>query len=199
MTEPAHIHPNAVIGKNNQFGAGVIIHANVRIGDNNKIGAYTTIGTPGECLDNNEEINGHVIIGDHNVIREYVSIQSPVREKLTKIGNGCYIMNKTHIAHDCELGDFVIMAPFACLGGVVKVSDRANLGMGAIIHPRKKIGKLCMVGAGCVVIKDVPDYRKVVGVPAKDIGWNMRGMEKSMSNDEILAVTNPRAHINPIC
>lgn len=175
--DTAEVHPNAILGKNNTIGAFTVIEANVRLGDNNIISHHVTIGTAGEVRGEND-IKGKVYIGDNNVIREFTSIQSPQRHDFTQIGNDCFIMDKCHVAHDNILGNGVTLAPSVCLGGVVLVGDYANLGMGSIIHPRLIVGEGCMIGMGAVVTKDVPNNETWVGVPAKGIGFNLRGLAK---------------------
>lgn len=180
----AHVHPNAVIGKGNIIKPGVVIYENVIIGDNNYIGEYTTIGTPGEFRDPPEKkINAKTIIGNNNVIREYASIQAPVLTFETTIGDNNFIMNKTHVAHDCTIGNHCTMAPFACLGGSVKLCDRVNMGIGAVIHPRLMIGEGVMIGMNATITHEIMEWRTVIGVN-KIKGWNLKGMKKAGLTDE---------------
>lgn len=180
----AHVSPNAIIGKGNIIKPGVIIYDNVIIGDNNYIGEYTTIGTPGEFRDPPDKQPGAAtLIGDRNVIREYVSIQAPVLTKGTSIGNDNFIMNKTHIAHDCWIGDHCTIAPFACLGGSVKLNDRVNMGIAAVIHPRLIIEEGAMIGMNATITRNVKEWRVMIGVN-KMKGWNTRGMAKAKLTEE---------------
>ena len=173
----AYVSPNAIFGKGNIIMDGVIIRDNVVIGDNNIIFPNAMIGLTGEVKGETEP-NGKVIIGSDNTIRERVSIHSPSRSKETVIGNGCYIMNGSHIAHDCKLYNDVVLAPYVILGGMVEVGYHANLGMGVRINPRNKVGKVCMIGSGAVVTKDVPNFEKWSGVPASKMGYNIIGMQR---------------------
>ena len=176
IEDTAQIHILTKMGKGNCIGHGVVIEKGVVIGDNNYIGSYTTIGTPPEFRGGTTK--GKVIIGNNNVIREYVSIQAPYHTKETKIGSDNYIMNKTHIAHDCILRDFITLPPGVVLGGMVEVCSFTTFGMNSTVHPRLKIGKCCMIALGAGVTKDVPSFETWGGVPAKKIGMNTKGAEK---------------------
>jgi UDP-N-acetylglucosamine acyltransferase len=180
--ETALISPKAILGDNNIIGAGVVIEHNVIMGDNNIISPYVTIGLPGEVRGEND-IKGQVIIGNNNIVREFTSIQSPVRTDITKIGNHNYIMDKCHIGHDCILADNVTLAPFVCLG-IAVLENWVNMGMGSVAHPRVTIGEGAMIGAQAMVKGDVPKYQTWVGVPAKFVKWNIRGMEKMGFTEE---------------
>lgn len=156
------IHPTAVI------------YDNVELGDGNEIGAYTVIGSACEMRGDYNR-RGKVIIGDNNVITNHVTIDSPSLE-LTKIGNGNFIMNKSHIGHDVRIGDSVTIAPFVSLGGHCVVEDFANLGMGCIVHQKLRIGEGVMGGMGAVVTKNVPPFMTVIGVPAQILRVNQVGL-----------------------
>ena len=182
ISDFAHVSPFASIGEGNTICNGVVIHDNVYIGNNNYIGEYTTIGTPPEFK--NEFKKGKVIIGSDNVIREYVAIQSPAKNDCTVIRNHCYVMEKTHIAHDCFLDDYVTLAPGVVLGGNIGI--KANMGINSCVHPNLNIGKYTMIGMGAIVTKIVHDYQTVVNKSSAEvIGWNKKGMLKDMTEDEV--------------
>lgn len=190
----AQVSPNAIIGKNNIIGKGAIVHDNVIIGDNNYIGPYVVIGEPGEYRNPPQVENvaydcvgqttvflrtpGKIIIGNNNKIREFVAIQSPVLDEETSIGNDNYIMEKTHIAHDCRIGNQTTISPGVVLGGRVQIFNQVNLGINASIHPRIKVRSGAMIGMGAIITKEVQPWTKVVSVN-KVLGWNTRGMEKA--------------------
>jgi len=177
ISHSAIISEDAKFGKGNVIKEGVIIRGNVVIGDNNIFEPYCVVGKVGECK-GEVEPKGTIIIGDNNHFHEGVSIHSPVRKAITIIGDNNYLMNSTHIAHDCKIGNHVTIAPMTILGGVSEVGDHSNLGMAVKLKPRAKIGRCCMVGMGAVVTKDVPDYQKWAGVPARQMGYNIIGMQR---------------------
>lgn len=186
ISSSANVSPLSVIGENNIIGHGVIIHDNVTIGNNNHIGAYSIIGAPAEIKGNEQKISGRVIIGNGNVIREFVSINSPERKKETRIGDRCYIMNKAHIGHDCIIEDDVIIAALSSTGGVCTVKKFAFLGQGVILRGRLIIGESTMIGAGSVVTHNVPDYQTWYGNPARWEKFNLIGLKRrGFTNEQI--------------
>lgn len=154
-----------------------VIEHNVRMGKGNRIEAFVHIGGVGEVR-GEKYIKGIVEIGDNNVIGTGVTIDSPVRGNITAVGNDCMLMKKTHIGHDCQIANGVTISPLASIGGVVVIEEGASIGMGVTVHPRLKIGRYSMIGMNAAVTKDVPEFRKYAGVPAKDIGENTKGIEK---------------------
>ena len=162
------IHPTAVI------------YPNVFVGDNVTIGAYSVIGSPAESkgLDPVNPI-GMVIIGEGTIIREHVTIHAPT-DKLgyTRIGKNCYIQAHSHIGHDCQIGDNVTLACYACVGGHNKVGDYANFGLHAVSHQRSTIGQGTMIGACAFVKGELEEWSVYVGVPAKRIKANQYLIDK---------------------
>ncbi|MCO6501348.1 MAG: hypothetical protein J5I47_13365 [Vicingus serpentipes] len=166
-----------------------IIHENVDMGKNNVIGPFAVIGNIGECRGETER-KGKVVIGDNNVINSAVTIDSPVRHDITKIGSNCFIMTKSHIGHDCLIEDNVTIAPGAVVGGVCVIKQYANLGINASIHQRLYVGESAMIGMGAVVTKDVDEFCVMVGSPAKFLKYNAVGAKKRGLN--ILEVINKK-------
>ena len=192
-----HVHPTAVlgddvvIGSDNVIGAFAVILGPARIGDRNWIGPHVVIGTPAEIrgIDHGAAAGGlgtGIDIGDGNVIREYTTVHQGHYAR-TVIGDGCYLMNKCYIAHDNVLHDGVTMASSATLGGHVHVGAGANLGMGAIVHQRRVIGPLAMVGMGAVVTRDVPPAALAHGNPCRVRGANRVGMQRAGVQADVIA------------
>lgn len=184
----AIVSPFAIIGKGNVIGPYAVIEDGVGIGDNNIIRAFAYIG--GDPEYKNPPVGssiGKIVIGNNNMISEFVSIQKPILTPFTRIGNNCYIMDKTHVAHDCRLGNDVSIAPLTSLGGYVQIDDYSNLGQGVIIHPRKVVGKGVMIGMNSTVTKDIPDWECWYGSPAKYARPNYKMIDKykNSSNDDM--------------
>jgi UDP-N-acetylglucosamine acyltransferase len=184
------IHPTAVIGDEVEIGRGnvigphVVILGPVRIGDDNWFGSGTAIGAPPEVRGTPHPaqwLTGGggegVVIGDRNVLREQVVVHQGW-QGLTVLGDDCFVMNRSYVAHDCRLADGVTMASGVALGGHVAVGERANLGLGALVHQRRLVGAGAMVGMGAVVSRDVAPFAKVYGNPARVRGANVVGMER---------------------
>lgn len=163
--------------KSNNIHPTSVIHDNVIIGKGNVIGPYAVIGNVGECRGETER-KGKVIIGDNNVINSGVTIDSPVRTDTTKIGSNCFIMTKSHIGHDCILGDNVTIAPGSVVGGVCILEDYVNLGINSSVHQRLHIGESAMIGMSSVITKHVLPFCIVVGSPGKILKCNVIGAKK---------------------
>ena len=152
--------------------ATAIVEDGVILGKNVSIGAYTVIGTPAE-MKGEEGISGRVRIGDNTVIREHVTIHSSrFKDKLTDIGNDCYIQAHSHIGHDSKIGENVTIACYACIGGHSIIGDWCNLGLHAITHQFTEIKKGTMLGAGAFAKGILDSWSVYVGVPAKRIKAN---------------------------
>lgn len=183
------IHPTAVLGPGVELGDGnivgpyTVIRGPAALGDGNWIGAHVTIGSPAEERDgphpgwDDEPAGAGVRIGSGNRIREYVSVHQGTHRE-TVLGDGGYLLRGSHVAHDCLIGDSVTLASNVVLGGHVHVWSLANLGMGAIVHQRVRIGPGAMVGMGAAVRREVGAFTVSVGNPARVAGLNVVGLTR---------------------
>lgn len=192
IDESVDIGPFAVIGSNVQIGAGTIIGAHVvidgitKIGSNCKIYAGACIGLDPQDLKYNNEPTG-VIIGNNVVIREYVTIHRATHEGFTTIGDDCFLMNYCHIAHNCKVGNNVIMANGSTLAGYVEVGDGAVFGGICVIHQHVKVGRLCMLSGLTGARVDLPPFSMCDGRPAMVRGLNVIGMRRGKLNPQTRA------------
>lgn len=188
------IGPNVVIlgkvtiGNNNYFGGNTVINNNVIIGNDNRFVGLVSIGSLGEMGTKGDIFleKGNVIIGNNNVIREFVTINSPVRKETTSIGNNCYFMARTHIPHDADIRNNVVMATNSLIGGGTIIYNNAYIGLGSIIHQWTNIGESAMIGLQAAVTKHVPPFCTITGVPAKILKLNRTGLERRGFNSEVL-------------
>lgn len=192
------IHPTAVIGadvvlgRGNRIGPYVVIVGDVRLGDDNWIGPTVMIGTPPEVRDaehaavwNGGSAGGPIRIGSRNVLREFLAVQAGHRSE-TRIGDDCYLQSKSHVAHDCVLGDGVTLATGAVLAGNTRVGAGANFGLNATAHQGIVIGPGAMLGMGAVVTHVVPPHALAYGVPARVHGVNRVGMRRRGIADSVI-------------
>ncbi|WP_407405762.1 acyl-ACP--UDP-N-acetylglucosamine O-acyltransferase [Sodaliphilus sp.] len=192
----ASIHPDAVIGKDVKIGPFVTIDANVEIGDGTIIDSNVTIHSGARIGKNCHIHSGAVvsdipqdlkfkgedtvaIIGNNTSIREFVTIHRGTASKgKTVIGNNCLIMAYCHVAHDCCLGDHVIMSNTVQLAGEVVIDDWAVVGGGALVHQFTHIGKHVMLQGGSLVNKDLPPYVMAGRYPLSYEGVNAVGLKR---------------------
>ena len=203
------IHPTAIVHPKAKLGAGVsvgpysIIGGHVTIGDGTVIGAHCVIDGRTTLGRDNQIFTGAVIgsipqdlkyrgedtvllIGDRNRIREYVTI-NPGTEGgggKTVIGSDGLFMAYAHVAHDCLLGDRVVLANSVALAGHITIEDRAVIGGLVGVHQFVRVGTLSIIGGCSRVIQDVPPYATCVGYPAKVFGVNSEGLRRAGMSEE---------------
>lgn len=185
LAEDVEVGPWTLIGPDVEIGAGtriashVVIKGPTRIGEGNQIFQFATIGE--ECQD--KKYRGEptrLEIGDYNVFREGCTVhRGTVQDAgITRIGSHNLFMAYTHVAHDCVVGDHVILANNAALAGHVHVGDHAILGGFTAVHQFCRIGAHVMCGAGTVVLKDIPAYVMATGNSARPHGINLEGLRR---------------------
>lgn len=175
----AIVHKNAKIAEDVQIGPYAIIGENVQIGKGCKIFSHAVIGSPSQDLKYKGE-KTYVRIGENTTIREFVTINCATGEgEETVIGNNCLLMAYVHIAHNCRVGDRVIIANCGTLAGHVEVEDKAIIGGLAAIHQFCRIGTLSLIGGCSKVVQDVPPYMIADGHPAKVYSINTVGLRRN--------------------
>ncbi len=195
--ETAIVNPNAKIGADCYIGAYCIVGENVTLADKVRLDSHvvvdgkTSIGAethvfpfvsiglaPQDLKFKGEETA--VEIGARNQIREFVTIHRGTLGGggLTKIGDNNLLMAQAHVAHDCQIGNEVIMANAATLAGHVEIADRANVGAYSGVHQFCRVGIEAFVGGYSVVVKDAPPFAIIQGNHAKCYGLNRIGMKR---------------------
>jgi len=171
--------PNVVIGDHCQIAAHVVIERNARLGQGVRIGYGSVLGADPQDLKYKGE-ETWVEIGNGTIIREYCTINrgTPATGKTT-VGQRCFIMTYVHIAHDCVVGDDVILANSIQMAGHVTVDDRAIISGLVPIHQFVRVGTFAFVGGGSRVNQDVPPYTKAVGNPVHLYGLNSVGLQRA--------------------
>ncbi len=174
----AVIGPEVEIGPGAEIGAHVVIEGATRLAAGVRVFPFATIGLPPQDLKYRGEPT-RVEIGPRTLIREHVTIhRGSVGNGVTRIGADCMIMCVAHVAHDCSLGDGVIVANNVMFGGHVSVGDGAYIGGGAAIHQFVRIGRFAAVGGMSGVEGDVIPFGLVIGNRARLSGLNIVGLKR---------------------
>jgi UDP-N-acetylglucosamine acyltransferase len=178
------IGPYCVIGEHVKLGAKCKLHSHVvvdgyaKLGKENEIFPFACIGLKTQDLKWKGGVT-RVEIGDHNTFREYVTIHSATgNDEVTRVGSHNHILAYCHIAHNCLLGNHIIMSNVATLAGHVTVEDYAVIGGLAAVHQFCRIGKMAMIGGCSKVVQDVPPFMMGDGNPAETRTINKIGMER---------------------
>ena len=175
------------IGRNSKLHSHVYINGNTKIGKNNEIFPFVSIGTDPQDLKYKGEKNS-IIIGDNNKLREYVNINPGTSQggTITKIGSNNLLMVYCHIAHDCNLGNNIVLANNVQVGGHVKIEDNAIVGGSCAIHQFSRIGYLSMVGGMTGVLSDVIPFGLSLGNRNNLVGLNLIGLRRAkILNEDI--------------
>jgi UDP-N-acetylglucosamine acyltransferase len=211
MNQPLYyVHPEAKLGNNVTIGNFTNIYENVEIGDNVEIAGNVTIypgarigsgvkifpgaviaGIPQDLKFKGEETVAY--IGDGTTIRECVTVnRGTASKKETIVGSNCLIMAYNHIAHDCKLGNNIIISNACQIAGEVVIDDNAVIGGGSLIHQFCHLGKGIMLQGGALVNKDIPPFVKAAREPISYVGLNSVGLHRrgySKEDIDIIAET----------
>jgi len=217
---PSFVHETAIVSANAKIGADcyigafstvgdevilgdrvrleshVVVDGNTRIGSETHVFPFVSIGLAPQDLKYGGEPTA-VEIGERNNIREFVTVHRGTAGGggLTKIGSDCLLMAQAHVAHDCKIGDHVIMANAATLAGHVEIADRANVGAYSGVHQFCRIGFEAFVGGYSVVVKDAPPFAIIQGNHAKCFGLNRVGMRRRGYSKETIEKLNHAYHL----
>lgn len=196
------IHPDAKIGNNVTVGDFSTIHEDVEIGDNTVIYGNVTI-FPGARIGSGVKIfpgavvsaipqdlkfrgeTTYAYVGNNTTLRECVTVNRGTASKgETRVGDNCLIMAYCHVAHDCNVGNGVIMSNAVQLAGEVVVDDCAVLGGGSLVHQFCHIGRNIMLQGGSLVNKDIPPFVKAAREPVSYVGLNTVGLHRHGFSEE---------------
>lgn len=174
-----YIGGRAVLGDNTRVLHHATVEGRVTLGSNNTIFPYALIGGLTHDLKYEGGEPG-LQIGDNNVFREYVTAHVATQsEDLTCIGSNNVFLAYSHVAHDCQIGDHLVMSSHSALGGHVEVENHVNIGWGAGVHQFCRLGRHCMVSACSKLVQDVPPFMLADGSPADVRSINKIGLERA--------------------
>ncbi|MBI4708201.1 MAG: acyl-ACP--UDP-N-acetylglucosamine O-acyltransferase [Candidatus Omnitrophica bacterium] len=183
------ISDNAVIGDNTVIGSHCVVEGNTAIGSNCRIFTGAVVGSQPQDL----KFKGEKVfleIGDNNIIREYCTLNPGTEEGgKTTVGSNNLFMAYSHIAHDCCVGNYCVLANSGTLAGHVTIEDRAVVGGLVAIHQFVRVGKLSIIGGCSKVVHDIPPYSTCDGHPAAVFGLNLVGLRRnSIPKDSLQAL-----------
>lgn len=202
------VHPEAKIGNNVKIGSFTTIHEDVEIGDNCEIFSNVTIFPGARIGDGVKIFPGAVVaaipqdlkfkgeytlayVGNGTTLRECVTVNRGTASKgKTTVGENCLIMAYSHVAHDCKVGNGVIISNAVQLAGEVIVDDAAVIGGGSLVHQFCHLGRNIMLQGGALVNKDIPPFVKAAREPISYVGLNSIGLHRhGFSQDEIREIS----------
>src|SRR6266699_5316524 len=219
-TKPNGIHPSAIVSPQARIGTGcfigpfsivgdqvelkdgvrleshVVIEGRTVIGEGTRVFPFVSIGLPAQDLKYKGEPS-ETRIGRRNLIREFVTIHRGTAGggMLTQIGDDCLLMAQAHVAHDCRLGNGVIMANAATLAGHVIIEDNANVGAYSGVHQFCRVCREAYIGGYSVVVKDALPFALTVGNHAKCYGLNKVGVRRRGYSRETIAALHHAFHL----
>ena len=174
------IGERVTVGKSCRIGAHCVLDGETTIGEGNRFFTGAVIGSIPQDLKYKGE-RSTLVIGNHNLFREYVTINLGTEGGggETRIGNHILVMAYSHVAHDCQIGDHAILANGATLGGHVVIEDRAILGGLAAVHQFVRVGRLAIIGGCSKLVQDVVPFATADGYPARIYGLNKIGLDRA--------------------
>jgi UDP-N-acetylglucosamine acyltransferase len=190
------IGDEVVLGNKVHLESHVVIDGKTSIGDETRIFPFVSIGLAPQDLKYGGEATA-TEIGKRNHIREFVTVHRGTKGGggLTRIGDDNLLMAQAHVAHDCQIGNHVIMANAATLAGHVEIADRANIGAYSGVHQFCRIGFEAFVGGYSVVVKDAMPFATIQGNHAKCYGLNRVGMKRRGYAKDIIQKLNHAFHL----
>uniref|UniRef100_A0A450X3K2 Acyl-[acyl-carrier-protein]--UDP-N-acetylglucosamine O-acyltransferase n=1 Tax=Candidatus Kentrum sp. MB TaxID=2138164 RepID=A0A450X3K2_9GAMM len=194
LASNVRIDPWSIIGAGVEIGAGTwigshcVINGPTIIGKDNHIHPFNSIGNIPQDKKYSGDSDTFLTIGDKNVIREYCTLNRGTAQGggATRVGNDNWIMAYVHIAHDCQIGNDIVMANGTTLAGHVSIEDYVTLGGFTLIHQFCTVGAYSFSGGGSAIARDVPPYLMVAGNHAKPYGINIVGLQRRGFDSETL-------------
>ena len=186
------IEGRIAIGDHTRIDDYCVVRGRVTMGASNWVYPFCTIGTGPQHSGHPEDPaadpaddpgRGEIVVGSNNTMRGYASINLPSAAERTEVGSGCHLLAYSHVAHDCMVRDSAILSAGAILGGHSEVGAGAHLGLGTMVHPRTRIGRLAMVGLRGAVTRDVPPFALINNgrfTRINTVGMERAGMSEAM-------------------
>ncbi len=182
------IGEHVAIGRDTKIASHVLVEGWTTIGERNQIHSFSSIGTPPQDIGYRGE-ETYLVIGNDNVIRECATVHRATtkEDRKTEIGDKNFLMAYSHVAHDCKLGNHIIMANSVALGGHIVIGDYAILGGIVAVHQFVKIGPYAIIGGQSAVSLDIPPFVSAAGNRAQLYGLNLVGLKRRGFSDTAIA------------
>lgn len=182
----AIVGPGCVIGEGSTLGARATLEKNVVLGRNVRVGIGSVLGGDPQDLKYRGE-DTYVEVGDDTVIREYVTINRGTSHSVTtRVGNGCFLMTNVHVAHDCQLGNQVIISNGTLLAGHVTLADKVTISGNCAVHQFVRVGRFAFIGGVSKVTQDIPPFVRASGNPTALFGLNSIGLQRNGFTPEVI-------------
>ncbi len=184
------VSQKAVLKSGVEVMQGAQVYGDTTVGEDTKIYPYAVVGMPPQDSGYTKEDDVKVIIGKNCTIREFVTINAGTKKGggITRVGDNCFIMIYSHIAHDCQVGSNVTMANNATLAGHAEVGSFTVIGGMTPVHQFVKIGEGCMIGGASAISQDIPPFCLAEGNRAVVKGLNAIGLKRRFEKDDIRAL-----------
>ena len=174
----AIVGPQVALGDRTRIDAHALVTGWTTLGSDNHVHHGAVLGSPPQDLKYSGQPS-RLVVGDHNVFREYVTANLATEPgEATRIGSQCLLMAYSHVAHNCAVGDRVVIANAVQLAGYVIVDDWAIVGGGTVVHQFARIGRHSMIGGGSRVSQDIAPFVRSAGSPPRNAGINAIGLER---------------------
>lgn len=179
------VGPGVSLGARTHLAGHVVVERDTAIGQDCRIGYGAALGTDPQDLKYAGE-STRLEVGDRTVIREYATLnRGTTASGLTRVGSDCMLMSYVHVAHDCMLGDHVILSNAVNMAGHVSIGDWAIVGGMTPIHQFVRIGAHAFIGGQSRISKDIPPYVKAAGIPVELYGLNSVGLQRRGFSEEV--------------
>ncbi|MCK9387194.1 MAG: acyl-ACP--UDP-N-acetylglucosamine O-acyltransferase [Sulfuritalea sp.] len=186
----AVIEEDVVLGDDCEIAAHAVIKHHTRMGARNRIAEHAVIGGDPQDFKFKADCLSYTEIGDDNWLREGVTVHRGSRDgSATRLGNGCFLMAYSHVAHDCVVGNNVVMANTAGIAGEVVVHDKAFISAAVTVHQFCRVGRNAMIGLSSKVVQDALPFCITDGNPGRARGLNLVGLKRNgFAREDIVAL-----------
>ena len=172
------IEGKVTLGKGNRILPYSVLIGPLEIGDDNVIGPHAVLGSPGQDTRNPHYdcSQSRIVIGSRNIVREFSAIQKPCYRDVTLLGDDIFIMQSVHVPHDAIIENKAVLTPMVAMGGIVRLLEGCNLGVGASLHQYSVVGQYSIVAMGASLMKNLKPFSRFI--PGKPLSVNDYAIDK---------------------